>query len=261
MAASRTRCARRAAIGRASRSSWAAGARAARAARSGSRPGSSRGSACRARRRRRAAKRCSSTARRSGERTSSSSSARSTRRRSGSRRDVLALAAGFESRVLLWECMALQPKYVENLSVAAGCATTYSTLTNAYPDHEDIQGPSGIDVATVISGFMPPGGKVFTTEDPKCCPCSASGRESEARVLRRARGRAHALRGRCARAHARTRAPVEHRARRAHRERRSASIASTRSATWPRTSCPTSARSTSTRGPSISGARSRSPTG
>jgi poly-gamma-glutamate synthase PgsB/CapB len=83
--------------------------------------------------------------------------------------DVIALAAGFESRVMLWECMGLNPKYVEILQ-AWWMRDDLSTLTNAYPDHEDIQGPSGIDVATVIGGFCAPGGKVMTTEDPNMLP-------------------------------------------------------------------------------------------
>jgi len=43
--------------------------------------------------------------------------------------------------------------------------TTCSTITNAYPDHEDIQGPSGRDVADVISEFVPTHGTVYTAED------------------------------------------------------------------------------------------------
>jgi hypothetical protein len=65
--------------------------------------------------------------------------------------------------------MGLNPKYVEILQ-SGWMRDDLSTLTNAYPDHEDIQGPSGIDVATVIGGFCAPGGKVMTTEDPNMLP-------------------------------------------------------------------------------------------
>jgi hypothetical protein len=41
----------------------------------------------------------------------------------------------------------------------------YSTITNAYPDHEDVQGPAGFDVAQVISEFVPFKGRLFTAED------------------------------------------------------------------------------------------------
>src|SRR5262249_43977618 len=38
-------------------------------------------------------------------------------------------------------------------------------ITNAYPDHEDVQGPAGYDVAEVISEFVPTSGRLFTAED------------------------------------------------------------------------------------------------
>ncbi len=79
-------------------------------------------------------------------------------------RDVLALARSFGVRVFLWECMALQPDLV-NLLQAQWMRDDYSTITNAYPDHEDVQGPSGWDVANVISEFVPTRGNLLTTEE------------------------------------------------------------------------------------------------
>jgi poly-gamma-glutamate synthase PgsB/CapB len=79
-------------------------------------------------------------------------------------RDVLSLAARFNVRVFLWECMALQPDLV-NLLQMQWMRDDYSTITNAYPDHEDVQGPTGYDVAECISEFVPTGGHLFTTED------------------------------------------------------------------------------------------------
>jgi poly-gamma-glutamate synthase PgsB/CapB len=79
-------------------------------------------------------------------------------------RDVLALARRFGVKALLWECMALQPDLV-NLLQAQWMRDDYSTITNAYPDHEDVQGPSGYDVAEVISEFVPTRGRLFTSED------------------------------------------------------------------------------------------------
>ena len=52
--------------------------------------------------------------------------------------------------VFLWECMALSPPLVHTLS-DEWMRDDYSTLTNAYPDNEDIQGPAGHDVARVIA--------------------------------------------------------------------------------------------------------------
>lgn len=78
--------------------------------------------------------------------------------------EVTALAPAFGARVLLWECMALNPRYVEILQ-SWWVRDDISTLTNAFPDHEDIQGPTGLDVAEVIAGFSPLGGTVLTTEE------------------------------------------------------------------------------------------------
>lgn len=79
-------------------------------------------------------------------------------------RGVLALGKRLGVRVFLWECMALQPDLV-NLLTSQWMRDDYSTITNAYPDHEDVQGPAGYDVAQVISEFIPPNGRLFTTED------------------------------------------------------------------------------------------------
>ena len=68
------------------------------------------------------------------------------------------------AQVFLWECMALQPRFVDTLE-NEWMKDPITTLTNAYPDHEDIQGPSGEDVARVIGRFMPEGGRTFTTEE------------------------------------------------------------------------------------------------
>lgn len=79
-------------------------------------------------------------------------------------RDVLSLGRRFGARVFLYECMALQPDLV-NLIQAQWMRDDMSTLTNAYPDHEDVQGPAGFDVATTISEFIPTKGMLFTSED------------------------------------------------------------------------------------------------
>jgi gamma-polyglutamate synthase len=79
-------------------------------------------------------------------------------------RNMLRVAERLQAQVFLWECMALQPRFVETL-IDEWMKDPITTLTNAYPDHEDIQGPSGEDVARVIGRFMPRGGTTFTTEE------------------------------------------------------------------------------------------------
>lgn len=79
-------------------------------------------------------------------------------------RNVLFVGKRLRAQVFLWECMALQPRFVDTLA-NEWMQDEVTTLTNAYPDHEDIQGPSGEDVARVIGRFMPRGGACFTTEE------------------------------------------------------------------------------------------------
>jgi poly-gamma-glutamate synthase PgsB/CapB len=79
-------------------------------------------------------------------------------------RNVSAFATRYKSGVLLWECMALQKSYV-NILQSEWMEDDISTITNAHADHEDIQGPTGIDVATSISGFIKQNGEVLTSEE------------------------------------------------------------------------------------------------
>ncbi len=76
---------------------------------------------------------------------------------------TLRTAAALKSPVFLWECMALKPHYVEILQ-RHWTRDDLSTITNTYPDHEDVHGPTGEDVATVISHFMPDAALALTTE-------------------------------------------------------------------------------------------------
>ncbi len=95
--------------------------------------------------------------------------------------EVTTLAPRLGARVLLWECMALNPRYVELLQ-SWWVQDDISTLTNAFPDHEDIQGPTGLDVAEVISGFSPPGRTVLTTEEEMLPVMREVARERDCRV-------------------------------------------------------------------------------
>lgn len=76
---------------------------------------------------------------------------------------TLRTAAAFNSPVFLWECMALKPHYVQILQ-RHWTKDDVSTITNTYPDHEDVHGPTGEDVATVISEFIPDRALVLTAE-------------------------------------------------------------------------------------------------
>ena len=78
-------------------------------------------------------------------------------------RDVLRLASRLGVQALTWECMALNPRYIEILALE-WMRDDLSTLTNCYPDHEDVQGPSGREVAESLSRFVPRKGVLVTTE-------------------------------------------------------------------------------------------------
>jgi poly-gamma-glutamate synthase PgsB/CapB len=78
-------------------------------------------------------------------------------------RNVLKLAAELKASVFLWECMGLTPSYIEVLQQQWSC-DDLATITNAYPDHEDVQGPAGWNVASVIAGFVPWRSRILTTE-------------------------------------------------------------------------------------------------
>ena len=77
---------------------------------------------------------------------------------------VMRLSAQLGADVFLWECMALTPSYVDVLQ-RHWVRDDIATITNTYPDHEDLQGPAGINLPDVMRLFIPQGKKVITSED------------------------------------------------------------------------------------------------
>jgi poly-gamma-glutamate synthase PgsB/CapB len=77
---------------------------------------------------------------------------------------VLDIARRLEPDVFLWECMALSPDKVELLE-QEWMRERWATLANTYPDHEDIQGPAGIDIPRVMTEFVPRRGALITAEE------------------------------------------------------------------------------------------------
>ncbi|GEK08417.1 poly-gamma-glutamate synthase PgsB [Pseudoalteromonas peptidolytica] len=76
--------------------------------------------------------------------------------------DVLHFAKQVKADIFLWECMGLTPRYVKIL--VRWMKDNFATITNAYPDHEDILGPTGLDVAKEMSAFLGYNTQVFTSE-------------------------------------------------------------------------------------------------
>ncbi len=78
--------------------------------------------------------------------------------------DVTRIANGLGVDVFLWECMALQPDYVEVLQ-RSWMKDDVATITNTFPDHEDVMGPAGIDIPKVMTRFIPKKSKLITSEE------------------------------------------------------------------------------------------------
>lgn len=78
--------------------------------------------------------------------------------------NLMRLGKGLKADVFLWECMGLTPSYVNILQRKWG-RDDISTITNTYPDHEDLQGPAGINIPEVIANFIPESGTVLCSED------------------------------------------------------------------------------------------------
>ena len=78
--------------------------------------------------------------------------------------NIFRLAHKLDADVFLWECMALAPSYVKILQ-QDWMKDDLSTITNTYPDHEDIQGPAGWNIAETMTNFVPTNGNVVTAEE------------------------------------------------------------------------------------------------
>ena len=78
-------------------------------------------------------------------------------------RDVLELAADLGVQVLTWECMAIRPHYARVMQTH-WMKDPISTLTNTYPDHEEYQGPSALEVARSLGGWAAEGSRLVTAE-------------------------------------------------------------------------------------------------
>lgn len=76
---------------------------------------------------------------------------------------IVRFAATAQADVLVVECMALQP-VLQWLSEKMFVRATHGVVTNARPDHLDVMGPTGEDVAKALAGMVPRGGVLFTAE-------------------------------------------------------------------------------------------------
>jgi poly-gamma-glutamate synthase PgsB/CapB len=77
---------------------------------------------------------------------------------------VMELADSLGAEVLLWECMGLNPV---NVKILQECwmRDDIATITNTFPDHEDLQGPAGINIPGVMTQFIPAQSTLITSEE------------------------------------------------------------------------------------------------
>lgn len=78
--------------------------------------------------------------------------------------NLLRTSNGLGTRVFLWECMGLNPAYVRVLQ-QDWMRDDIGTITNTYPDHEDVQGPAGRNIPEVMCEFIPHNSVLLTTEE------------------------------------------------------------------------------------------------
>ncbi|HHJ17778.1 MAG TPA: hypothetical protein ENJ80_13890 [Gammaproteobacteria bacterium] len=78
--------------------------------------------------------------------------------------NLINIADRLGTDVFLWECMALTPSYVRVLQ-QDWMRDDIATITNTYPDHEDLQGPAGINIPEVMTEFIPENSTLITSEE------------------------------------------------------------------------------------------------
>ena len=78
--------------------------------------------------------------------------------------NTVQLAADLGVEAFLWECMGLTDTYVKVLQ-RDWMQDDISTITNTYPDHENLQGPAGVNIPQVMTNFIPKKSKLLTSEE------------------------------------------------------------------------------------------------
>lgn len=77
---------------------------------------------------------------------------------------ITGLTSKLGADVFLYECMGLTPRYIEIIQ-NQWMRDDVSTITNCYPDHEDLQGPAGIEIPIVMQKFVPRNSHLLTSEE------------------------------------------------------------------------------------------------
>ncbi|MEE9413462.1 MAG: hypothetical protein V3V22_10470 [Methylococcales bacterium] len=78
--------------------------------------------------------------------------------------NLVCLSNKLDCEVFLWECMGLTPSYIDILQ-RQWMRDDIATITNTYPDHEDLQGPAGVNIPEVMTQFIPEHSTLITSEE------------------------------------------------------------------------------------------------
>jgi len=94
---------------------------------------------------------------------------------------IVAAAVAHGADVLVIECMALQPE-LQALSEFKLLRATHGVITNARPDHLDVMGPTGADVARALCGMIPPKGQLYTAERRELAVIEAAAKDRDCKL-------------------------------------------------------------------------------
>jgi poly-gamma-glutamate synthase PgsB/CapB len=94
--------------------------------------------------------------------------------------NLVCLSEKLNTEVFLWECMGLTPSYIDILQ-RQWMRDDISTITNTYPDHEDLQGPAGVNIPEVMTQFIPERSTLITSEEQMLPILQSAAQQKEAR--------------------------------------------------------------------------------
>ena len=94
--------------------------------------------------------------------------------------NLVCLSEKLNTEVFLWECMGLTPSYIDILQ-RQWMNDDIATITNTYPDHEDLQGPAGVNIPEVMTQFIPEKSTLITSEEQMLPILRATAEQREAR--------------------------------------------------------------------------------
>jgi poly-gamma-glutamate synthase PgsB/CapB len=96
---------------------------------------------------------------------------------------IIGLAASDRAEALVLECMALHPR-LQAVCELRIVRSTHGVVSNAWPDHLDVMGPTLRDVAQALLGTCPVKGVLFTSERAQLPLFEEACRDRDSRLVR-----------------------------------------------------------------------------